>query len=116
MGFQERFQPRGERELPLELPINLTAPQLLLIRLDYSISSTLSFGDQEIEAAEGTKQGDSLNQSPFSHRQEESYSASRWLHVWFMEDGTLAGSSESLSEDLSFERARGIAGRLSYPL
>lgn len=68
----------------------------------YSVTSKLLFGDHEIDSCEGVQQGDPL--APFLFClviKEVTEALSSELNIWFLDDGTLAGTTESLLEDIS---------------
>ncbi|KAK8720595.1 hypothetical protein OTU49_013221 [Cherax quadricarinatus] len=74
----------------------------------YSKESMLLFGEHEITSSEGVQQGDPL--APFLFCiavREITVRLTSELNIWFLDDGTLAGTKESLLHDLTQVMTRG---------
>lgn len=84
-------------------------PSILpFVSAGYSKDSTLLFGKHEVTSAEGIQQGDPL--APFLFCiavREITTRLSSELNIWFLDDGTLAGTQDSLLEDLQLVKTRG---------
>ncbi|XP_069159360.1 uncharacterized protein [Procambarus clarkii] len=96
LDFKNAFN-QVKRDVVLEaVPTNF--PCLLpFVSAGYSTESTLLSGEHEVVSTEGVQQGDPLAPFLFCMAVKEVTSKlTSELNIWFLDDGTLAGTQESL--------------------